>query len=450
MSTWTGIDRDQPEPLRVVVVGGGAAGTIAAAHLVRAATPAMPVHVSLVERSGRFGPGLAYDTHHHLHTVNNFAARLSAVPGDPDHLVRWCRDRGDEIGPTSFVGRGRYGAYLADVLDAVDVPDGSALSRVQGTVTDIGPNHTVQLADGQSLAADQVVLALGTPPARWQQEYADLAAAAGAPYIADPWAPDLIDRARGAHRVLLVGTGLTMVDAVAVLHDADPDMRFTAVSRTGLLPQAHAPGSLRLHDIFHPGTTSLSDLLETIEQRTRELADIGGDWRDVVDSVRAAANELWQGFDAQEQETFVAELARVWEIARHRMPPLMARHIAHLQSTGVLEVCTRESRPDGPWDLVVNCSGPTPVPTRGWNPLLDRLLDRGVVRPHRLGLGLDLDPDGHPVGRGDVVDPQMHLLGAARRGLEWEVTAIPDLRMQAARLADLLISDVPVGREQQA
>ncbi|UAL31486.1 FAD/NAD(P)-binding protein [Nocardioides rotundus] len=450
MSTWTGIDRDQPQPLRVVVVGGGAAGTIAAAHLVRAATPATPVHVTLVERSGRFGPGLAYDTHHPLHTVNNFAARLSAVPGDPDHLVRWCRDRGEEIGPTGFVGRGLYGAYLADVLDSADVPDGSALGRVQGTVTDIDERHTVRLADGQTLAADQVVLALGNPPARHQQKYADRAAASGAPYVSDPWAPDLVERARGARRVLLVGTGLTMVDTVAVLHDADPSLRFTAVSRNGLLPQAHAPGSLRLHDIFHPGTTSLSELLESIEQRTRELADIGGDWRDVVDSVRAAANELWQGFTEEEQASFVDELARVWEIARHRMPPLMARHIAHLQSTGVLEVRTREDEPDGPWDLVVNCSGSTPVPTRGWNPLMDRLLDQGVVRPHRLGLGLDLDPDGHPVGRDGRADSRLHVLGAARRGLEWEVTAIPDLRMQAARLADLLVADVPVGREQQA
>jgi uncharacterized NAD(P)/FAD-binding protein YdhS len=32
------------------------------------------------------------------------------------------------------------------------------------------------------------------------------------------------------------------------------------------------------------------------------------------------------------------------------------------------------------------------------------------------------------------------LVGAARRGVEWEVAAIPDLRAQAAEIADRLVS----------
>jgi uncharacterized NAD(P)/FAD-binding protein YdhS len=79
------------------------------------------------------------------------------------------------------------------------------------------------------------------------------------------------------------------------------------------------------------------------------------------------------------------------------------------------------------------------VPTRGWNALVDNLLERGVIRPHRLGLGLDLDADGHVVGRSGAVDPAVHAVGAARKGVEWEVSAIPDLRSQARRLAEHLV-----------
>ena len=70
--------------------------------------------------------------------------------------------------------------------------------------------------------------------------------------------------------------------------------------------------------------------------------------------------------------------------------------------------------------------------TPGWNPLVDRLLARG--RAHRrtaLGLGLDLDDAGRPRDADGAVREGIHVLGAARKGLEWEVTAIPDLRAQA-------------------
>src|SRR5690606_41909496 len=65
--------------------------------------------------------------------------------------------------------------------------------------------------------AHPVVPALGTPPPRPRREFA------GDPrYLPDPWAPDVVERVGRSSRALLLGTGLTMVDVVAVLHDAAP------------------------------------------------------------------------------------------------------------------------------------------------------------------------------------------------------------------------------------
>src|SRR3954468_23461142 len=150
-----------PEPFRVVIVGGGAAAVVAAVHLFRHADPENPLEVHIVERRTEVGPGLAYRTTHPRHLVNNFAARLSAVDGDPDHLLRWCRGRGLETEPTSFVRRQTYGAYLADVLADVDVPHGSALSRTWGTVRDVVRSDDgleVHVDRDQRLRADKVVL----------------------------------------------------------------------------------------------------------------------------------------------------------------------------------------------------------------------------------------------------------------------------------------------------
>jgi uncharacterized NAD(P)/FAD-binding protein YdhS len=249
---------------------------------------------------------------------------------------------------------------------------------------------------------------------------------------------DLSTRVGSAREVLLLGTGLTMVDVVAQLHQGSPASRFTAVSRHGLLPSAHKRGSSRLHDMFHPGTASLDELLGAIRTRVQELQDVGGDWRDVVDSVRAYANDLWRGLTDAEQDRFVANLARHWEVARHRMSPDMAAHIDDLQRSGSLHIARLDEVDPSKFDRIVNCTGPAPVSTRGWNPLVDRLLDRGVIRAHRLGLGLDLDPEGRVLNTAGEAHPGIYVVGAARRGIEWEVAAIPDLRGQAARLAQYL------------
>ena len=436
----------EPETTRVVIVGGGAAGVITATHLLRAArATGRRVHVRIVEKDPVLGPGLAYRTPHPLHTLNNFAGRLSAVDGDPDHLLRWCADRGLPAQPTSFLPRALYGSYLAQVLDDAVVPQGSLLGRTRGVVTDVRPDGDglgVELSCGWTIAADKVVLALGNPPPRRQRELESL----GDRYLPDPWTDRLTERVGGAGEVLLLGTGLTMVDVVATLHDASPETRFTAVSRNGRLPSAHKRGSLRLHDTFHPGAATLDALLERVASRVGELEDVGGDWRDVVDSVRACANDLWRRFSPEDQDRFVAEISRDWEIARHRMSPEMAAHVDRLQASGTLRIARVGEVDVSAFERVVNCTGPRPVPTRGWNPLVDAMLARGSVRPHRLGLGLDLDPEGRLVDSDGRTNPDIYAVGAARRGVEWEVAAIPDLRNQAARLAPHVLRS-SVGQE---
>lgn len=435
----------EERPTRVAVVGGGAAGVITARRLLEQVERPQRLDVLVVGEAARLGPGLAYRTTQPLHTLNNFAGRLSAVDGDPDHLLRWCAVRGIPAEPTSFLPRAVYGDYLAHVLDEAEVPAGSLLRRARGTVLDVreeaGGELTVELAEGWSSPADVVVLALGNPPPR----------ALGAPWrghtpvVDDPWAGDLTALAAGAREVLLVGTGLTMADVVAQLHAACPGTRFTAVSRSGRLPAAHRPGSPRLHDVPHPGTSTLDELVDRVGERIRALAEAGGDWRDVVDSLRVHANDLWAGLSPADQDRFVAETARTWETLRHRMSPAMAAHLAELRSDGVLRLARVDEVRPRDFDLVVNCTGPAPVPTPGWSPLVDALLERGTIRPHRLGLGLDLDAEGRVVGADGLVRPRLYAVGAARRGIEWEVAAIPDLRAQAARLARRLVTSPAAG-----
>jgi uncharacterized NAD(P)/FAD-binding protein YdhS len=90
------------------------------------------------------------------------------------------------------------------------------------------------------------------------------------------------------------------------------------------------------------------------------------------------------------------------------------------------------------FDLVVNCTGPAPAATTGWNPVVDGLAARGLLRPGPHGLGIDVAPDGRLLDEAGVPARALHVVGAARRGVEWEVAAVPDLRRQARAVAATL------------
>ena len=401
------------QPLQVVVVGGGASAVIAVLHLFRRATPTAPVDVHLVERSPTIGPGLAYTTDQARHTVNNFAERLSAVDGDPGHLIRWCAARGMDLGARSFPTRKIYGQYLSSVLEAVTVPDGSSLRRACDEVVDVlrtDQGWQAVLASGTVLAADKVVLALGNPPPHAQPHLED---ALGERFVVDPWtarsSPGWRPALSGVRRVLLLGTGLTMLDMAIELEHLLPRAEMVAASRRGRLPAAHVV----------------------------EPTD-GTDWRDAVDGVRGFANQLWGGLAAEDQARFASTYAHEWDLHRHRMSPAMSHHLARLRDEGTLVVRTVSEVAPEEFDLGPQLHRP---PARA-----DPGLERAGRRPAR-ARSRPAPPSrarGRPGPAGSPREPGRRgplrpvLAGRGTQGPGVGGRRDPDLRGQAVALADVV------------
>ncbi|MGB7163987.1 MAG: FAD/NAD(P)-binding protein, partial [Mycobacterium sp.] len=197
--------------MRVAIVGGGAAGVLAAVHLRRSKPD---VQITLIDASGRPGTGAAYGTDDPTHLLNVPAPRMSAWPDDPDHFCRWLDERA--VTPVeSFAPRLAYGRYLQDQLAVADV-------RIEiAEVVRLTPGAPVRIAlsDERWLSADTVVLASGRPrggmPDSLERAFAPvLAAGTDGRVVVDAWAPGAL-AALGALRpanVLVIGSGLTGVD----------------------------------------------------------------------------------------------------------------------------------------------------------------------------------------------------------------------------------------------
>ena len=175
------------------------------------------------------------------HLLNVPAGGMSALPDQPGHLVDWLRAHGHpDATPADFVPRADYGSYLQDTLaealrGAPAVTLEHRCQRVRHARPVPGGVH-LALADGSVLTADAMVLAPGifAPGTAWAPD----ALATSDRFVADPWAPGALDAARHVDGdVLLVGTGLTMVDVALTL--ARPGRTLHAVSRRGRVPAAH-------------------------------------------------------------------------------------------------------------------------------------------------------------------------------------------------------------------
>lgn len=437
---------------RVAIVGGGFSGAILAARLAERGMAS-----TLIDRGGDFGLGVAYATPFDAHLLNVRSNRMSALDDDPDHFVRWLvAHHPDLADPDGFAPRRLYGLYLQDRLVATQACHPGLIEPIVGEAAALEPGG-VRLADGRLVIADGVVLATGNPAPGTTRATAD------GTVIADPWAPGALARIDRDDDILIVGTGLTMVDMLLALEARGWRGHATALSRRGLMPRAHgdrpdAPIALSPDLTVGPVSGRLA--------AARRLAG-DHDWRGLMESLRPVTAALWQAADPDERGRFARHLRPWWDVHRHRIAESIAattdRLIAerrltvhagrvrriHDEGTGVvLDWAPRHGPPRPPLRArrLIDCSGPGHDPAS--DPLTGPLLASGRARLDPLGLGLDLDARGRVLNVEGVADPALFVLGPPARAAFWETVAVPDIRKRIADVAETLSTGrSPDGRD---
>lgn len=426
----------------VAIVGAGFSGTLLAINLLRHDGP----RATLIERAPVAGTGIAYGTTQPDHILNVRASNMSAFPDEPDHFVRWLAARGSAADGGSFVPRATYGTYLRELLDTARAAAPDRLALVRGDVTGVADcPASLRLADGTTIVADAAVLAVGNlaphvPPGLREVEASPF-------YQVDPWSRPPADDLGPDDTVLLVGSGLTMVDVALMLGARGFGGRIVALSRRGLLPHRHAPATPNAHPIDERPHETLSGLTRRV--RTRASA-IG--WRNAVDELRPFTQALWRQAPPAERRSFLRHLRPWWDVHRHRLAPVVADTLARSLAEGRLRVAAGKivaarARADGivvdwrprgeraPQTLaarrIVNCTGPQGDLARTSEPLLAALVDRRLIRPDDEHLGIDVDGVGRTLDAEGVPNDALYALGPLTRGAFWEIVAVPDIRRQA-------------------
>jgi uncharacterized NAD(P)/FAD-binding protein YdhS len=229
--------------------------------------------------------------------------------------------------------------------------------------------------------------------------------------------------------------------------------RLLALSRRGLLPRVHAP----VAGASGPWRRAPGETLSRGLRDFRREAAAAPDWRAAFDALRSAAQDLWTGLSDTERDRFLRHLRPWWEVHRHRLAPAMATRLESWLA-GRLEVAAgrlvaldacangasatwrrrgEETVDRGGFRYVINCTGPEGDPGQSDQPLVRQLLRDGLVRADRFSLGLDVTLDNQLIDAAGEPHERFFAIGPAARGALWEVTAAPDIRVQARRLGQL-------------
>jgi uncharacterized NAD(P)/FAD-binding protein YdhS len=450
---------------RVAIIGGGAAAATLLSELLER-QPSQPLHLDWYTGGGALGRGVAYGTTSDRHLLNVRAASMSMFAGKPRGFLDFVQ-RGDPgIAGTDFLPRRRYGDYLeAEVKRALQhgATHGHDVNIIPFAVDALVPEQDgITVIHGEeSHRVDAAVLALGAMSPQPLGGVDDEVLASGR-YVVDPWR----FLATGAtidpppRKVVLIGLGLTAIDVLLELSAQWPQTEFTAISRHGLLPEAHQ------HMAGAPADDSaelIESMRETPETRhwlhqLRESMAQEGDWRTVLDSLRPHTPSLWNALPLDQRARFMRHARWAWERARHRMPPQVHDKITALETEGRLHrqrgrmqsvslsgdalrltvshaghVQTVDA------DMVIQTVGLNTDVRRTDHRLMSQLVTNAHISPDPLGLGVQASPDGRLLRDGGQWS-RLFAIGSLLRGTLWESTAMPEIRQQARNLADQLLA----------
>jgi uncharacterized NAD(P)/FAD-binding protein YdhS len=446
---------------KIAVVGAGFSGTLLALHLLRRCPPS--VDITLIERAEQFGRGAAYATGNPNHLLNVPAGRMSAFHDRPRDFLDWLQSQGDpDCSPVTencFVPRQRFGDYVRHLLnqELKDTGTGDRLQLIRGdvrAVTNNGDSLTLALDRGRQVTVDIGVLAVGNflpePPPVANPSFYDTGF-----YRADPWGSPTFADLDSQSPVMLIGTGLTMADALITLLDQGHEGPIYALSRRGLLPHRHVPSKTPAPQL-EGVPTSLVELTRFLRSESAQATIDGAGWRPVIDQLRPFTLDVWASLSQADKARFLRHLRPWWEVHRHRMAGAVADRIDDARARGQLQVHAGRIRS---YDLagnrvnvnyrvrakdemrslsvarVINCAGPGADYSRISDPLVKNLLTKGMIRPDPLNLGIDVTSNCAIRNSRGAISGRLFAVGPATKGAFWEMTAVPDIRRQCEFLA---------------
>jgi uncharacterized NAD(P)/FAD-binding protein YdhS len=179
----------------------------------------------------------------------------------------------------------------------------------------------------------------------------------------------------------------------------------------------------------------------------------------VVDGLRPFNQKIWQIWPASAKRRFVEHTKAWWDIHRHRLAPEVHARVTEAVRTSrirplagrvvgieagdgfTVDIQSRHTQALETLQVarIYDCTGIARDISTTSNSVVRSLVDRGLARPDPLRLGLDVSAKCEIIAGDGTASAKILAVGPLTRGTFFEIDAIPDIRVQCARLSKQLL-----------
>ena len=402
----------------------------------------------MIDPSPTLPAGTAFAAARDEHLLNVRASQMSLYAEQPDDFCEfWESDAGASRGSFAelFAPRALYARYLAARL-AQARAEGAHIEHLQALVCDL--SHDSErwrvATEHRQIHTDFVVLATGARQAACLLKHER---------VCQPWTITSLPADRAQELALIVGGGLSAIDALQTLNQLAWRGKIMLVTPQALLSANHVElhvANWPLPDTFLSECVDPRATLRAVRAQLCLAEKQQSDWRSVINALRPITSTIFQRWSAAQRAQFLRHLARVWNRHRHRAPPRTEQFVGALLASGRLQIqAGRVQKLLASDDAVLaEISSGSDLHTLRCNlvidargssyrtaPLLARLADAAQARLSETGFGLCTDAVG-------LAGKNLYALGATCFGERLETTAVPELRVQAHVIARQIVASL--------
>lgn len=409
---------------QVVIIGGGASGTIALIQCLRI----LPrnTHIIILEPSEVLGQGLAYSTQEDCHLLNVPVARMSIFPDKPHAFYDWLKSGNYSTSAfdlNSFVPRKLFAEYLASLVASLPEERYRHVRSRAQSVSRVTTTWGIETEDQSKIRADVVILATGYATQKETE-----------PKIIQSHQHEKLSALKPNDTILILGTGLSAVDVILQLKKKG-HTQFHCVSKHGHFPHPHL--EVGHHQVVHlPQLHGYSPLqiLRLIRSFERNQ---NHELLDVIHAVRLQAKKIWACWTKSEKKSFLTHLQSYWEKVRHRVPRSVFAEIQSDLSSGKIRVTAGKISgvSPGPLGLQVHFRKRGLV-TSETEPCSILILASGA----KINQSVKISFQGKSVRTCDFgfgfknTPSDLWVIGPPAKTILWEITSIPDISVQVEQV----------------
>jgi len=432
---------------KLVIIGDGFTAAVTAIHLLRKGVAADSLTII---GPGTLGKGNAYGCASPFFRLNVREDLPTIFSEDPLHFARWAEANiNDPEAKTSagfFYRRADFGRYISELIAAEINFD--KIQRIQSKVCALNQAHDLwklETADGDVIDAEKVIIATGNSLPTWpcpiQREIGEQASAR---MIENPWTGQYLTSIHAEEHIVLLGGGLTALDAIYALAVQGHRGRITIVGPRSLLPPTQAQW-IRQKQPNWPEKLSPARLLRFMRQYLPPAATSSAVWQSAWEELRPNLNAIWQQFTPHQRQTVFKRLGWVWSLYRFRASPQTIKAYEQLKANHQIQFVVGRAKQVGrseraitvqlntgqsiQADRIINCTGV------GSDLFLNKLISDSIAIPDPLGAAIAVDTNLNVMKPNLQAWNNLWMLGPATMGSLGDVIAASAISKQAEQLA---------------